>query len=150
MFLLLSDTVFTGCDTTLYEEFIHYSIFTVQPDCDDDNCRTVDTYDELSCKCVHEEFIFNSCLEFYFPNTFTPNMDGKNDFYLPVVYNSHLIDYYQLWIYNRWGEVVFSTTDIYDGWDSSNHPIGLYTWRVNAFDTNGDEQKRVGQVSLLR
>lgn len=48
------------------------------------------------------------------PTAFSPNNDGTNDFYLPFVYNADLIDWS---IYNRWGELIFMSTAIGNGWD---------------------------------
>ncbi len=48
------------------------------------------------------------------PTAFSPNNDGTNDFYLPFVYNADLIDWS---IYNRWGELIFISTSIGNGWD---------------------------------
>jgi gliding motility-associated-like protein len=149
LFLTLSEADYNGCDTSIYEEFIHYTIMQ-HPDCDDGNCKTTDTYDEIRCECRHEEFLVNNCLEFIFPTAFTPNLDGRNDYYYPVVYNPHLIQEYQLWIYDRWGNLIFNTTNIYEGWDSSNLPLGVYSWRMNVVELDGKTQGIVGQVSLLR
>ena len=48
------------------------------------------------------------------PNSFTPNNDGINDFFKPVVIG---VDYYELIITDRWGEVVFTTSDVNESWD---------------------------------
>lgn len=148
--LVYSDTVFSACDTILYQEFIHYSLNRFQPDCDDDNCKTIDTFDTVFCQCKNEELFTNDCIEFHFPNSFTPNNDNKNDLFFPIIYNAHLIDYYQFWIYNRWGENIFNTSDMYQGWDSSNFPIGVYSWRVLYVDIDGNKKSSTGQLTLLR
>ena len=54
--------------------------------------------------------------ELYIPNAFTPNKDGLNDIFLPKCDN---LDTYSLEIYNRWGELVFSTTNSTIGWDGT-------------------------------
>ena len=54
----------------------------------------------------------------YVPNSFTPNRDGLNDVLKPI--GLHITDYkYQFVIYDRWGEVVFKTTDPEQGWDGT-------------------------------
>jgi len=50
----------------------------------------------------------------YFPTAFTPNNDGKNDLYKPTV--SGVLEQFELVIYNRWGEVVFTTKNTASGW----------------------------------
>lgn len=66
----------------------------------------------------------------YFPTAFTPNGDGLNDTYRPAVLSPLL--YYRFTIYNRWGQPVFSTSEVEQGWDghlnSKRQPAGLFTW----------------------
>lgn len=50
----------------------------------------------------------------YVPNTFTPNDDGKNDVFLPK--GSGIIKY-ELYVFSRWGEKLFYSTDIEKGWN---------------------------------
>jgi len=45
---------------------------------------------------------------FFIPSAFTPNKDGKNDFYKPLLLG--IVSHYEFSIYNRWGELVFKTT----------------------------------------
>jgi len=61
---------------------------------------------------------------FYVPNSFSPNNDGKNDFFLPQG-NAFDPDKYLLKIFNRWGEKVFETDNPYMAWDGS-HESGEY------------------------
>ena len=60
---------------------------------------------------VHSNF------KLWVPNSFTPNNDGINDFFKPVVAG---VDYYELIILDRWGEVVFRTSDVNESWDGYN------------------------------
>lgn len=149
MVLQVSDTIFSGCDTILYEEYIHYSLFVLTPECDDNDCKTKDYYDDISCGCVHQEVLDNDCLELYFPNSFTPNIDGLNDTYLPVVYNPQLIDNYELLIFDRWGKLIFKTNNYLKGWDSSNMPIGVYAFRALVTDDKGEVYNFSGHVNVL-
>jgi gliding motility-associated-like protein len=50
-----------------------------------------------------------------FPNAFTPNGDGRNDYF--KILNAFNLTDYTLTIYNRWGQLVYSTTDFRQGWD---------------------------------
>jgi gliding motility-associated-like protein len=50
-----------------------------------------------------------------FPNAFTPNGDGRNDYF--KILNAFNLTDYKLTIYNRWGQLVYSTTDFTQGWD---------------------------------
>ena len=86
------------------------------------------------------------------PNAFTPNGDGQNDFFKPVIYG---IESYQLSIYDRWGREVFKTTSNSKGWDGRiGRKIAAqnesYTWRVDAVDYLGNNQLFIGNVILAR
>lgn len=57
-------------------------------------------------------------LEFYIPNTFTPNEDGLNETFKPILtLQQEELSEYQFFIFNRWGEQLFYTEDIHKGWD---------------------------------
>lgn len=59
-------------------------------------------------------FTFVECV-ILFPNAFTPNGDGKNDYF--KILNAFGLKEFSLTIYNRWGQVVFSSTDYNVGWN---------------------------------
>lgn len=89
---------------------------------------------------------------FYIPNAFTPNQDGRNDTFKPII--GGIVERYQFTIYNRWGQVVFSSSDINKGWDGTlggikqDANVFLYTCR---FKLEGDSEKlERGTVVLLR
>jgi gliding motility-associated-like protein len=54
---------------------------------------------------------------FYIPNAFTPNQDGKNDVFRPLIGGT--VIQYQFTVYNRWGQIVFRSKDLHKGWDGS-------------------------------
>ncbi len=64
-----------------------------------------------------------------FPNAITSNSDNLNDVFKPVV-NCTKLESYNLKIYNRWGEKLFSSADISNGWDANYNglkvPQGVY------------------------
>jgi gliding motility-associated-like protein len=65
----------------------------------------------------------------YFPTAFTPNNDGLNDIYKPKAVG--ILQSFSLTIYNRYGNLVFHTTDISIGWDGkykNKTQTGGYTW----------------------
>ncbi|HNQ12652.1 MAG TPA: gliding motility-associated C-terminal domain-containing protein [Bacteroidia bacterium] len=85
------------------------------------------------------------------PNAFTPG--GKN----PVFYPFSIFidtDRYSFKVFNRWGEMVFATTNPQEGWDgsfnSSTAPEGVYVYIVELTGTNGDKIEKLGRVTLLR
>lgn len=147
--LISSDTVFRDCDTLVNEIFTHY-IPTIVPNCDDGDCKTLDTYDPLSCTCIHQEVVPNECIDVYFPTAFTPDSDGLNEAFKPIVQNTHLIQDYLLNIYSRWGGKIFSTTEIETGWGGEKEQTGVYTWVIFLTDINGKTKKVTGHVTLLK
>ncbi len=60
----------------------------------------------------------DNCPIYDLPNVFTPNNDGSNDFYIPFPYC--FIESIEIQIYNRWGNLVFETTDPDINWDGTN------------------------------
>ena len=62
---------------------------------------------------------------------FYTNNDGVNDFFKPVITG---VDYYELIIINRWGEIVFTTSDINESWDGfldgKISPSGVYKCEI--------------------
>ncbi|HVZ56377.1 MAG TPA: gliding motility-associated C-terminal domain-containing protein [Chitinophagaceae bacterium] len=90
------------------------------------------------------------CAEF-FPSAFTPNNDGKNDIFR-IVTNRQLARYH-LWIFNRWGQQVFESTDPSRGWDGQlrgiHQPAGVYVWDCQYTYKSLDKRLK-GTVMLVR
>ena len=63
-------------------------------------------------------------LEVYIPNSFTPNEDGINDIFKPVL--SFPPELYKLRVYNRWGNLVFESSDPDLGWNGSSNQDEFY------------------------
>jgi len=57
-------------------------------------------------------------------------------------------------IYNRWGQVVFSTTDRHQGWDGkfrgAVQPLDVYTYTLDVEFTDGQKLRKTGDITLLR
>lgn len=87
----------------------------------------------------------------YVPNTFTPNGDGKND--VLFVRGNSITELYFA-VYNRWGQMVFETTDINKGWNGIYKNMkadpAVFAWYLTAKCLNGDELKKQGNVTLIR
>lgn len=90
--------------------------------------------------------------EIYVPNTFTPNGDGANDVFL-VRGPNFAIFYFA--VYNRWGQLLFETTDPSEGWDGtfkgkSSDP-GVFGYYIRAkCSENSEEIFKKGNVTLIR
>ena len=90
----------------------------------------------------------------YVPNAFTPNEDNRNDYFSPIL-SGVKEDTYTLRIFNRWGAVVFETTDIKKGWDGTINgapaKTDTYVWRIDVTDIlNNEDHKFLGHISLIR
>ena len=90
--------------------------------------------------------------EIYIPSAFTPNNDGRNDILhaIPV----GIREFRFLRIYNRWGQVVFTTTDPAKGWDGRlngvEQPTGVYIWVAEGIDTKDQLVTRKGTITIIR
>jgi gliding motility-associated-like protein len=87
------------------------------------------------------------------PTGFTPNGDGKNDVFIyKALGGMERVEYFR--IYNRWGQVVFSTTQVDKGWDGKflglESESGAYIWMIKAVDCNGRVYEQKGTVMLIR
>ncbi len=92
-------------------------------------------------------------LELFVPNSFTPNGDGLNDVFKPLGVG-YIESGYQMVIYDRWGEQVFSTNQIDNGWDGRVDGKkldinGTFTYRIVIYDLRGKDFVYVGKVTLL-
>ena len=90
----------------------------------------------------------------YVPNAFSPNGDDENDVLNFQVKNNSCFNAFLITIYDRWGEKVYETTDILQGWDgkynSENENSGVYAYCLQATLLSGKEIKKKGNVSLIR
>ncbi len=88
------------------------------------------------------------------PNVFTPNNDGLNDFFYPVI--NCIFSEYRLVIFNRWGKLLYETSNQSDKWDGNylgnEVPQGVYFYLIiYRLPNNGTiEAERSGSVTLLR
>jgi gliding motility-associated-like protein len=89
-------------------------------------------------------------LSLYIPNSFTPNGDGLNDTF--GVYGESVRNY-RMEVYNRWGEIIFSSTEVTSQWDGTYRgrhvPQGAYVYKVSALGLNGNEMARNGTVNII-
>jgi gliding motility-associated-like protein len=90
--------------------------------------------------------------DIYLPTGFTPNGDGKNDKFHPISVGVKKINY--LRVFNRWGQMVFSSTTINEGWDGNlggmEQPNGVYVWVVQGVTSDDRVITKKGTVMLIR
>lgn len=96
--------------------------------------------------------VFKTKPSIFVPSAFTPNNDGKNDLLRPIAVGMKDIEYFN--IYNRWGELLFSTKTNGKGWDGKvagvMQPTGTFVWTVKATDYTGKAYFQKGVVTLIK
>lgn len=87
----------------------------------------------------------------YVPNAFTPNGDGRNEIFIPVMRGVKL---YELSVFDRWGELVFLTNDQLAGWDGTfkgeTCKMDTYVWKIKLSTNSGKMKSLSGHVMLDR
>lgn len=94
------------------------------------------------------------CITFV-PDAFSPNGDGRNDVFRPIVAQGCEITGYRLDVYDRWGKLVFNTRKTLGGWDGTyagtKAELGVYMFTVSyEKGTKGKLFSRKGNVTLVR
>lgn len=86
----------------------------------------------------------------YIPNAFTPDGDGLNDIFIPV---GKGITEYTLQIFDRWGELIFQSSDFNKGWDgtykSEPVPMGSYVYKISAKGNGSRIIEKNGSVTVV-
>lgn len=92
----------------------------------------------------------------YVPNAFTPNNnDGLNQMFIPkgVGFDP---DNFEMQIFDRWGIMIFKTTDINKGWDGKVKggdkvaQMDTYVWKINTKDAKGNDRQYIGHVTIVK
>jgi len=97
----------------------------------------------------------NADFEFFMPDAFTPNNDGVNDLLLPKGIGIVEKDY-DFTIFDRWGNLIFETNDLNQGWNGHVNggalcaQVDTYVWRVQLKDFHGQRHSFTGGVQLIK
>ena len=99
----------------------------------------------------------------FVPDAFTPDGDGLNDVFIPVFQYDYEVISFDFYIYDRWGNLQFHTSDPTAGWNGKRNnvdgepKIDVYTWMIivkgkskENVDGNAIREKLVGKVTLLK
>lgn len=110
---------------------------------DKNNCEGRDSINIIPKNCMSG---------FYIPNAFTPNDDGRNDTFKPLLFGNIL--HYEFAIYNRFGQKIFITNKINEGWNGmlENNPQDshIFVW-VCRYQFSGEKEIiKKGTVVLMR
>ena len=88
----------------------------------------------------------------YVPTGFTPNGDGRNDYLRGLYIGIKKVHYFR--VYNRWGQQIFSTNSLIEGWDGTikgvKQQTGTYVWMLKAEDLAGKIYEMKGVSTLIR
>ena len=94
-------------------------------------------------------------VQFFLPNAFTPNYDGKNEIYRPGGL-SEGVSFYSFSIWSRWGELLYETNNPEEGWNGLKHntgqemPVGVYLCTLQYRDARSREFELQEFVTLVR
>lgn len=147
-------TIFLKANAEEYYDFTHWDVLYNTPLPDNKS-------EEVTIELMADDTITANFLQqpfgFYIPNSFTPNSDGRNDYFKPEGY-AFDPDEYKMQIFDRWGQVIFETNNIEDGWDGSGTQNSdyyslseVFVYRVEFKSVFDDEvQEYIGNIVLLR
>lgn len=113
------------------------------------------TYRVVAQLCQGDEFTdtVNVFVIPFIPNAFTPNNDGLNDVFRMTGLPPDNITKFNFQVYDRWGKIIFSTTNISEGWNGTCNgeicPAGAYPWIV-VYDDNKSRITNKGIILLIR
>lgn len=102
---------------------------------------------------ISHEIIIGAGFTFYIPNSFTPNGDGKNDCFFGSVVG---VIKYDLWIFDRWGQMIFHGKDPNDKWNGKVNEkndialIDVYVWKVQLTDIYNKKHNYIGTVTIVK
>ncbi len=130
-------------DTTESIKVIHSGIYSLRISSDPLGCSNT------------ESITINKDCYIDIPNAFTPNGDGWNDYFFPRQLLSRNITQFRLQIFNRWGQVVFESTNPDGrGWDGTLNGMdqlqGVYIYIIDVETAGGNPEQYKGNVTLVR
>lgn len=115
---------------------------------------TQTVYNENGCESSTNQVVSIDGSNLYVPNAFTPNGDGHNEVFIPM---GNCLDdsEYELMIFDRWGELVFSSNNPYEPWTGVYKgqlaKSDVYVWKLTAKPVHSlDKYNLTGSVTLLR
>ena len=114
------------------------------------------TYHLQATLCAGEQFMDSITVYVipYIPNAFTPNGDGLNDVFRITGLPPESITAFNLQIFDRWGQAIFTSQDVEEGWDGTIGgeacPAGVYVWAIWYRNEGRHEVTNRGTITLVR
>lgn len=149
--------VATPFDPTLYEfDYWEFPNHTPSPNINSDTVTiaytTSDNVIAHFKEKIKPDVVPTTSTDIIYPTAFSPNGDGKNDVLFALGGSGAKDISIQVW--NRWGQLVFSTSDLTKGWDGNFQgtpaQVGVYAYVIK-YTNNKDESKLVkGNLTLIR
>ncbi len=139
---------FTSDETSPLHHYEHGGYFNVQ----------LQVLNEYGCSSEMTKVVnIDNTFYLFMPNSFTPDGDGLNDVFMPTFSSTEEIREYEFQVVNRWGEIIFKTSDPKMAWvgnarDGEYYTHNdLFTWNVHvAFNNKQTDKNYTGTVTVLR
>ncbi|HVA99613.1 MAG TPA: PKD domain-containing protein, partial [Bacteroidia bacterium] len=119
-------------------------------------CITLTVMNADSCFASNEYcLVIQPDWAIYVPNAFTPNGDGLNDVFIAKGFGLDP-DGFKMYIFDRWGNLIFNTNNINQGWDGHANKGAkiaqedVYVWKIIVKDVFGSTHQYIGKVTLVR
>ena len=129
---------------------IHSTIPNVYPP--EDAIYTLTVNSTVGCGSFTSSATVKVYRDIYAPTAFTPNNDGRNDIYRIIAADNY--KNFRLQIYNRWGQVVYETTDINKGWDGKVNGLvqasDVYVYYFEILTASNKKITKKGTLTLIR
>ena len=137
--------------------FFEPGAYTYEPNVLDTFVVTLTVYSDEGCiDSTSGIVIFRNDPFFFAPNSFTPDGNNVNEVWIPVFSSPDYVDRYNLEIFNRWGELIFATDQVTQGWngmvDNSGNIAqdGIYTWKLSFKWYDQRTYQLTGHITLVR
>ena len=109
---------------------------------------------EFGCRdTVQHPIRINGETSVFIPNAFTPNSNGLNDVFKPKLYG---VIEFQMLIFDRWGNEIFKTEDMNEGWNGKIYGVGepvqqdVYVYKIFTKDILYNDHQYIGHVTVVR
>ncbi len=153
-----TDDVFTNTYYSFYWSPYQYLSDTLSPNPVANPPRDMTYYltvtDSAHCVSMDTVVFHNTFGYFYLPNAFAPNSENAATNHFRIL-NMEIAQLSYLRVFNRWGAMVYETSDPTQGWDGTYNgkpcPSDVYVWEADGFcQSSGKEYKKKGNVTLMR